>query len=458
MGLERQLSAADTARQDADRRHASELADAAVQLASLQTRYDTAVTEHAAAQAASEQRLTDAATEHQQAEARAAAALACRVGARGRTRRAARAGIRRAAGSRPAARLRTGGGCSAARLAPGEVRHGRHGTRCRPGRIGTAVDRRRDGASANGGPHRRRLALSRRRARRNSSSGSHKNPTRGRHSNGTSPRFAWNPRAGGIGPATSSPTIVGTPASRRCSSRLQLSGERTHADRRLQAKEDEIRQVQQQVDTLQRLLGTTQHELQDLHGTVEAERLAHERARLTSESELLRVSAEYGHSPSVVRSAAVRVSDTGTGRGRARGGARKARGRRRRSRPTAERTDGTPSDRRTGRPPGARGTPGDAPAGTRDGRLRDGAASAGDRRRCTGSLTRPEPTPKRCAVWPSAYRISRRNSNGERTKGAGNSSAHRTHCAGARRAAKSPTRITRSSPCSAAAASTSCGT
>ena len=43
LGLERQLSAADTARQDADRRHASELADAAAQLASLQTRYDTAV-------------------------------------------------------------------------------------------------------------------------------------------------------------------------------------------------------------------------------------------------------------------------------------------------------------------------------------------------------------------------------------------------------------------------------
>lgn len=59
----------------------------------------------------------------------------------------------------------------------------------------------------------------------------------------------------------------------------QLSGERTDADRRLSAKDEEIRQTQEQ--------------LQRLHTTVDEERQAYARARLTSESELQRVAAEY---------------------------------------------------------------------------------------------------------------------------------------------------------------------
>ena len=74
----------------------------------------------------------------------------------------------------------------------------------------------------------------------------------------------------------------------------QLTGQRTDADRELRAKDEEIRQIQLEHETLRRLLGTTQDQLQHLHGTVEEERQAHERARLTSESELQRVSAEYG--------------------------------------------------------------------------------------------------------------------------------------------------------------------
>ena len=294
LGLERQLSAADTARQEADRRHASELADAAAQLASLQTRYDTAVTEHAAAQAASEQRLTDAATAHQQIGGPHGRRPRCRVDARGRTRRAARARIRRAAGCRTAARLRTGGGCSAARLAPGEVRHGRHGTRCRPGRIGTAVDRRRDGASADGGPHRRRPRC-RVGARGGTRRAAH---TRIRRAGGTRTGSHRGPhgiraRAGSV-PATSSPPIVGAPASRRCSSRRSSPASGRTRTVGCTQKTKKSGRFSRSIDTLQRLLGTTQDELQHLHGTVEAERLAHERARLTSESELLRVSAEYG--------------------------------------------------------------------------------------------------------------------------------------------------------------------
>ena len=74
----------------------------------------------------------------------------------------------------------------------------------------------------------------------------------------------------------------------------QLTGERTDADRELRAKDEEIRQIQLEQETLRRLLGTTQDQLQHLHSTAEEERQAHERARLTSESELQRVSAEYG--------------------------------------------------------------------------------------------------------------------------------------------------------------------
>jgi coenzyme F420-reducing hydrogenase delta subunit len=74
----------------------------------------------------------------------------------------------------------------------------------------------------------------------------------------------------------------------------QLTGERTDADRELRAKDEEIRQIQLEQEALRRLLGTTQDQLQHLHSTAEEERQAHERARLTSESELQRVSAEYG--------------------------------------------------------------------------------------------------------------------------------------------------------------------
>ena len=201
------------ARQDADRRHASELTDAAAHLASLQTSYDTAVTEHAAAQGALEQRLTDAATAHQQMEDRAAAALV------------------------------------AASLREAEL-----------------VERFTQESDARAALERDLTAV-RLESQRGRDRSRHVISNYRRHAREQKVQFE-----------------------------TQLSGERTHADRRLEAKEDEIRQVQQQLDTLQRLLGTTQHELQDLHGTVEAERQAHERARLTSESELLRVSAEYGQS------------------------------------------------------------------------------------------------------------------------------------------------------------------
>jgi nitrogen-specific signal transduction histidine kinase len=65
---------------------------------------------------------------------------------------------------------------------------------------------------------------------------------------------------------------------------------------RQRAREQKARLVALQLEheTLQRLFGTTQDQLQHSQSTVEEERQAHERARSTSESELQRVSAEYG--------------------------------------------------------------------------------------------------------------------------------------------------------------------
>lgn len=182
MGLERQLSAAETARQDTDRRHASELAAAGAHLDSLQTRYDTAVTEHAAAHAAFEQRLTAAATAHQQAEDRTAAALA-------------------AASTREA-------------------------------ELAERLTRESDA----------RAALER------DLTGAGMESARGRD------RSLY---------------IIST--------------------YRRRAREQKAR-----FEVQRRVLDTTQDQLQHLHRTVEEERQAHERVRLTSESELQRVSAEYG--------------------------------------------------------------------------------------------------------------------------------------------------------------------
>ena len=71
----------------------------------------------------------------------------------------------------------------------------------------------------------------------------------------------------------------------------QLTGQRTDADCELRAKDEEIRQIHWNT----RRFDTARHDvMQHLHSTVEEERQAHEHARLASESELQRVSAEYG--------------------------------------------------------------------------------------------------------------------------------------------------------------------
>ena len=92
------------------------------------------------------------------------------------------------------------------------------------------------------------------------------------------------------------------------------------------------------------------------------------------------------------------------------------------------------------------------------GGVRDCAASAGDRRAAPGA--RGHLDPRRSVARRRRARAG--SPDAARTEperdDAANSSAHHTHCAGARRAARSPTRIIRSSHCSVAGASTSCGT
>ena len=211
MGLERQLSAAETARQETHRLHASELAVAGTHFASLQTRFEAAVTEHAAVQAVLEQRLTDAAAAHQHAEDRTAAVLV-------------------AASTREAELVEQ---------------------LTRESETRAALERDLIGVRAESARGRQRslylISTHRGRAREQQA------------------RFE-----------------------------AQLGAQRSDADRELRAKDEEIRQIKQEHETLRRLFDTTQDQLHHLHSTVEEERQAHERARSTSESELQRVSAEYG--------------------------------------------------------------------------------------------------------------------------------------------------------------------
>ena len=74
----------------------------------------------------------------------------------------------------------------------------------------------------------------------------------------------------------------------------ELTQERDAANRDRHAMTDEIQQLRAEHETLRRLLAASQEQLEQLHGTFDEERLAHERARLAREAELERVSTEHG--------------------------------------------------------------------------------------------------------------------------------------------------------------------
>jgi PAS domain S-box-containing protein len=211
MDLEWKLSAVETARQDAERRHASELAAAGAHLVSLQATHDAEVAEHAAARAALEQRLTDAAVAHQLAEDRATAAIA-------------------AASAREAELVERVTRASDAQL---------------------ALERNLAGARMESARGRYRLLYI---------------------------ASAYRRRA----------------SEQKTRLEAQLTTERADADRALRARDEEIRDLQLERETLGRTLDTTEERLRHLQSTVAEERQAHERAWLASETELQRVSDEYG--------------------------------------------------------------------------------------------------------------------------------------------------------------------
>ena len=288
-----QLTRESDARQDGDRRHASELADAAAQLASLQTRYDTAATEHAAAQAAAEQRLTDAATAYQQAEDRTAAALVAAsareaelVGQLTRESDARQDGDRRHASELAGA---------AAQLASLQTRYD---TAATEHAAAQATSERRLTAAATAyqqAEDRTAAAVAAALAREAELVGQ---LTRESAARVTLERDLTAARMESARGRDRSLYVISTYRRRAREQKArfeeQLAGERTAADRELRSQDEEIRQLQLEQDTLRHLLGTTQDELRHLHGTVEEERQAHERALSTSESELHRVSADYG--------------------------------------------------------------------------------------------------------------------------------------------------------------------
>jgi PAS domain S-box-containing protein len=72
----------------------------------------------------------------------------------------------------------------------------------------------------------------------------------------------------------------------------QLTRERADSERQLEARDVEIRQMQVERETLQHVVATTGEQVQRLQTTLDEERQGHERARLASESELQRLSAE----------------------------------------------------------------------------------------------------------------------------------------------------------------------
>ncbi len=292
LGLERQLAAANNARQEADRRHTSELADAAAQLASLQARYDAAATDYAAAQATLEQRLAAAATEHQQAAEHTAAALAAASMREAELveRLARECDARQAADRRHASALMD----ATAQLVSLQARYDAAAT---DHAAAQATLEQRLAAAATAHQHaqdRTAETLAAASAREAELVGQLTKESDARAA--LERNFTWA-RMDSARRRDRSLDVISTHRRRRREEKArfeaQLTSERTAADRELRAQDEEIRQLQREQETLQRLLGTTQGELQDLHRTLEEERQAHERARAASESELHRVSAEY---------------------------------------------------------------------------------------------------------------------------------------------------------------------
>ena len=359
--LERQVSAAETARQETDQRHASELALAETDLASLQTRYDTAVTEHAAAHSALEQRLIEAATAHQYDEDRAAAALAAASAREADlVERLAKESDARTAGEQDLTGARMESARGRARTLS-VVSTYRRWARERKARLEAGLEERLAQETNRGGDLERQLSAAetarqetdQRHASELALAETHLASLQTRYDAAvtehaaahsaleqrlieaaTAHQHAEDRAAAALAAASARETDLVERLAKESDARTtgeqdltetrtesargrartlsvistyrrwtreqkarfeaQLTGERADADRALRAKDEELGRTHLERETLQQRLGTTHEQLQHLHRIVDEEREAHELARVTSESELQRVSAEYG--------------------------------------------------------------------------------------------------------------------------------------------------------------------
>lgn len=277
--LDQELAAAADALQEANHRYTTELSTAAGRLADVQARHDAELGENARVRAAFEQRLADAATELERvrrertSEAAVAAEHLARreaeLGAQLAEVTAARDTLERALTEAQSAHQEASNR-AAADLASAEERGAalqdllaQQGDRSKDleQQLAAAVA----AATAREAEAVERLATesAARAALEHDLAGIRTQSARGRHR-----------------------SLLVVSASRRRAREqkawleAQLSGERADVDRRLRAKDEQIRQMQDQ--------------LRRVHSTVDEERQAYARAQLTSESELQRLAGEYG--------------------------------------------------------------------------------------------------------------------------------------------------------------------
>jgi coenzyme F420-reducing hydrogenase delta subunit len=334
-GLDRTLAAAEAAHQEADRRHAAELTRAAAGLTELQARYDAAREENAAARATIERQTADAASALERAgrERTAAAASAAgqlasmeaELGARLAEAAAARTALEHTlteaqsaqqhATQRAAEELAS----AAARQAALEDRLAQETDR------GMGLERQLSAAET------ARQDTDRRYASELAAAGAHLASLQTRYDTAvaahaaahaaleqrltdaaTAHQQAEDRTAAALAAASTREAELVEQLTRESDARAtlerDLAGARIESARgrkrflyvsstyRRRAREQKARleALQLEHETLQRLFGTTQDQLQHSQSTVEEERQAHERARSASESELQRVSAEYG--------------------------------------------------------------------------------------------------------------------------------------------------------------------
>jgi len=355
--LDRELTAAEAAHQEADRRHAAELTTAAARLVELQARYDAALEENVAARAAFERQTAEAASALERASRERTAEAAAAAGQLASMEAALDARLSEAAAARTALERTLTEAQSAQQhamqRAAEDLASAAAGRAALEDRLaletnrGMVLERQLSAADT------ARQDTDRRRASELAAAGAHLASLQTRYDTAvteheatqaalerrltdaaTAHQQAEDRTAAALAVASTRETelverlmresderaalerdltgarmesargrgrslyVISTyrRRAREQKARLeaQFTGERMDADRELRVKDGEIRQIQLERETLRRLLGTTQDQLQHLHGTVEEERQAHERARLTSESELQRVSAEYG--------------------------------------------------------------------------------------------------------------------------------------------------------------------